>query len=625
MTSWRVLKWLEAGFFRGRGNQVFFSSVGDSAPPRSLTDALPAILQDAYISMEKLIAPQAPGEKKDETIEVVEESPMQFADDAFSTDAVLDIQKLHKSFGSCDLVVWLVPPQEKTHPVDETAPDSQFTPPPKTFKIPVHSALLRISSPIWLKELTVVEAKHHTKMKYQRSNDGSVLMKHVIETFHPAAIRAIIQYIYGYRQEVLQADPFLQVAVYKEAFRLEMKQLQKEVLRALSAPMSIGPLVSLAKAAEVMKVDQLLLDAIRILADCAYALFSGMRHLQLGPKGLQLLLLQDNIQLDEPQVYICATAWLTQQGSDQASASRCVSFPNDAVRSPLLVSPRTQRETDFLHQLEAAVDSRKNSLDDHQPNRSRDMAMAVYQSIRFDSMSPGQIQVCRDPLLDSLLLEACLRKFSHREAKPRVFPWQANDQFTVERDGGLYPVLIKRTRRTVQRFRETDGEPLVWAWTLGDSRPVNEALWALEIVRTMRGRIHFGIAVEDKSTQSRKVCYLDPAERAFVTGTITNDPTAVSYRTVQPGGEVRWSRRMTDGDIVVMRVSVTTSAVHLTIQLLRSKTMRASYMLALRSPVSFPGQLLQRPFLKIWPFIEAVDIGDTLGVAELQVEPIDIP
>ncbi|KFH09557.1 hypothetical protein TGVAND_311880 [Toxoplasma gondii VAND] len=623
MTALKLLKCIETGFIKGRGDKVLFTSVGDSEPPRRLADILPEILKDANLSMEKQTAPPVADAGGNQEIEVAAESPMQFADDAFSTEAVLDIQKLHKSFGSCDLVVWLVPPQERLQHLAEGATESQFTPPPKVFKIPVHSALLRISSPIWLKDLTVVEAKHRTKMKCNRDDDGRVLMKYVIESFHPAAIRAIIQYIYGYRHEVLQGDPFLQVAVYKEASRLEMKQLQKEVLRALSAPMNIGPLVSLAKAAEVMKVDQLLLEAIRILAGCAYALFSGMRHLELGPKGLQLLLLQDNIQLDEPQIYICANAWLAQQGVSHASASyRAASFADDPL-SPSL-APHRRKERDF-RQAEELAGTGSNSLTEPPPGVQRDMAMAVYRSIRFDSMSPSQIQVCRDPLLDSLLLEACLRKFSHLETKPRVFPWQGNDQFTVERDGGLYPVLLKRTSRSAPRFREAGTEPLIWAWTLGDSRLINEALWGIEVVRTAKGRLHFGIAVEDKTTQSRQVCYLDPAEKAFVTGTITNEPTAVSYRTVQPGGDVRWYRRLCDGDIVIVRVSVTTSAIHLSIQVLKSRSMRASYMLALRSPVCFPGQLLQRPFLAIWPFIEAVNIGDTLGVAELQVEAIDIP
>lgn len=38
-----------------------------------------------------------------------------------------------------------------------------------------------------------------------------------------------------------------------------------------------------------------------------------MGHVELGPLGLQLLLREDNIQLDELQVFICASAWIAQQ------------------------------------------------------------------------------------------------------------------------------------------------------------------------------------------------------------------------------------------------------------------------------------------------------------------------
>ncbi|PFH34165.1 hypothetical protein BESB_073170 [Besnoitia besnoiti] len=636
----KILKWLEAGLFNGRGDEIFFSAVGSKDKPACLADALPAILEDAYFSMEKQIAPRTFAEEKPEEPEIVEEPPMQFAEDVFSTEAALDIQKLHKSFGSCDLMVWLVPHQ-KHRLDDDDGGGREFRQPPKIYKIPVHSALLRISSPIWLSELTVIEERMRTRMKYQQLDESQVMMKYVIETSYPAAIRAVIQYIYGYRQELLQGDPFLMVSVYKEADKLEMRRLQAEVLRALSVPMSIGPLVALARAAEVLKVYPLLSEIIRILADSAYALFSGMRHLQLGPRGLQLLLNQDNIQLDELQIYICASAWLSQQDIPQTSWFYTVDSPRPMSSRPL--SPTSVALSDSGHSRGAGRSTSKSKKDkkdnglfadgtedtrhdkkEDPKNRREEVVMAVYQSIRFDAMSPTQINACRDPRLDSLLLDACLRKFVHAEKKARVFPWTANDQFAVECDGSMFPVLVTRKSQLTASNKRTNQGSATWAWTVGDPRLVNEAMWAVEVVHTAKGRLHLGIAIEDRVSHTRIVCYLDPVEKIFVTGTITSDPSAVSYRTAQAGGCVKWSRRLARGDIVIVRVSVAISVLHLTIQVLRCKNMTASFMLPLRSPVRFPGQFLQRPFVTVWPFLEAFDFGDTLGVAEIQPNSIDI-
>lgn len=43
----------------------------------------------------------------------------------------------------------------------------QFSPPLKKYKIPVHSALLRICSPVWLTEIVTLEDKMRQRMKYQ--------------------------------------------------------------------------------------------------------------------------------------------------------------------------------------------------------------------------------------------------------------------------------------------------------------------------------------------------------------------------------------------------------------------------------------------------------------------------
>ncbi|PHJ14707.1 gyf domain, partial [Cystoisospora suis] len=146
---------------------------------------------------------------------------------------------------------------------------SSFSPPLKKYKIPVHSALLRICSPVWLTEIVTIEDKMRQRMKYQEVQDRNVLMKYVIRTDFPEAVRSIIRYVYGYHQEITRAaDPFLLVAVYKECERLEMDRLRAEILKTLSSPvMNVQPLLSLAHAAEALDVPQLLRECIRILAD----------------------------------------------------------------------------------------------------------------------------------------------------------------------------------------------------------------------------------------------------------------------------------------------------------------------------------------------------------------------
>ncbi|PHJ18509.1 hypothetical protein CSUI_007664, partial [Cystoisospora suis] len=119
----KVLRWLEAGMFNGRGEDVLFKPVGDLSDPRPLTDTLPDILRDVYIALERQIAPrltdlrrlisQQKEDEDDELKEVIEEPPMEFSEDVQNTDAAMDIQKLHKSFGSCDLIVWLLPPERR--------------------------------------------------------------------------------------------------------------------------------------------------------------------------------------------------------------------------------------------------------------------------------------------------------------------------------------------------------------------------------------------------------------------------------------------------------------------------------------------------------------------------------
>lgn len=78
-----------------------------------------------------------------------------------------------------------------------------------------------------------------------------------------------------YKSNISQGNPLLLVAVYLEARRFKIAKVCKEVLEPLSAPMNMDALVQLAFACEAAGCEQILKECVRVLCDCAFALFSG--------------------------------------------------------------------------------------------------------------------------------------------------------------------------------------------------------------------------------------------------------------------------------------------------------------------------------------------------------------
>ncbi|OEH74250.1 hypothetical protein cyc_01919 [Cyclospora cayetanensis] len=473
----RIVKWIQSGFFDKRGGTLFRMAGEETS--KTLLEQLPSIMTEAYaamvLRMEKPQRMQAPPE---ETLEVVEMMPMNLSDQNSDIQSVLNVKALHRSLGTCDLMVVLMPftkredtPANRNGDCSEAALRRAHVP-QKMFKIPVHSAILRLSSPIWLTEITALEEKHKQRLLYSDHPDRQEMLKYIIECQNPEALRCIINYIYGYKASITHGNPMLLVSVYLEASRFKIDKICKEVLEPLSAPMNMEALTHLASSSEAAGCEQILKECARVLCDCAFALFSGMKHMQLGPQAMALILEHDNLQLDEMQVYLSAAAWLHQYIENFGELS-----------DPSII------------------------IED---------AQSIYKAIRFCSMSPQRLQDVREPELDSIILNACLRKFSGNEWKPRVFPWTENCEYEVQWRGSLYPTAI--TRANNQRAGRQ------WAWTIGSPRLVSEVLYATEIVRTEKGAIHVGVATDDHGNKGKLACYFDHEAKAFVTASIGTDP-----------------------------------------------------------------------------------------------------
>ncbi|KAL8275561.1 hypothetical protein Esti_000512 [Eimeria stiedai] len=568
----RVVKWVQSGFFDNRGATLFRRS--DEATPKPLTEHLATIIAEAYAAMMlRMQKPVKAAEPAEVLPEVVEE-PMDIAKQLTDIESILDVKHLHKSLGTCDLMVILMPPKtevKKSARRGEAsiASDTMLRKarvPQRVFRIPVHSAILRLSSPTWLTEITALEEKHKQKMLYTDTPDRQGMLQYIIECQNPEAMRCIINYIYGYKSTITQGNPLLLVAVYREASRFKIAKICKDVLQPLSAPMSLEALIQLAFACEATGCDQILRECVRVLCDCAFALFSGLRHLQLGPRTMALILQHDNLQLDEMQVYLSAAAWLHEY----------IENFGDLTDPDVLVAD----------------------------------AQAIYKAIRFCSMSPQRLQDVREPELDSIILNACLRKFFGNEWKPRVFPWTENGEYEVSWRGSLYPTTISRVYR--QRARRQ------WAWTVGTPRFINEALFAVEIVTTDKGAIHLGVATDDIGNKGKLACYFDPEVKAFVTANIISDPLSAAYHTAHQTPVCQWTRNYRNGDIVLLRLSVSITALHMTIQVLNTNSMKASFVLPHRVPAIYPCQILKRPFIQVCPFLETLNSGDTVALPELQ-------
>ncbi|XP_026193444.1 uncharacterized protein LOC113147367 [Cyclospora cayetanensis] len=223
----RIVKWIQSGFFDKRGGTLFRMAGEETS--KTLLEQLPSIMTEAYaamvLRMEKPQRMQAPPE---ETLEVVEMMPMNLSDQNSDIQSVLNVKAasesrdlrphggadaFHKTRGyACESQWGLLRGSAEESSCRSQIPASTgsqhrqlcvfmceaWPVPQKMFKIPVHSAILRLSSPIWLTEITALEEKHKQRLLYSDHPDRQEMLKYIIECQNPEALRCIINYIYGW-------------------------------------------------------------------------------------------------------------------------------------------------------------------------------------------------------------------------------------------------------------------------------------------------------------------------------------------------------------------------------------------------------------------------------------------
>ncbi|KAL7069440.1 hypothetical protein ACR3K2_00380 [Cryptosporidium serpentis] len=355
-----------------------------------------------------------------------------------------------------------------------------------TLKIPIHSSLLSMSSPILKESMRSIFEEHYklrekvtrsesTEEEKEKSLQNPTI---TLESDCPAAIQAAIRYMYGYKAEILSLSRLLLVSIWKESRRFEWKNLEEELLTHLfSSKLDILDLIEIAAAAAALSIPKLVDEIVPIIADCASYVLQGP-YLALNIQAYIRFISDDNVMLDELQLF-CAT--------------------QQYVRQREMSTGMWSEQVD-----------RKESLSE----------IEIYKDIRFDQMSPEELEKIRTSELDSLLLDACLKKLLDSEGKGRLRPWLPNNEYSVGFRNGLYPISLTRKTSEV----DVNGVYLErWAWTTGDSRSVSEMTFAFQIMKTKRGRLRIGVCctgrpviTEIQNITISKVFYYDFYIHKFV-------------------------------------------------------------------------------------------------------------
>ncbi|OII71132.1 hypothetical protein cand_025480 [Cryptosporidium andersoni] len=356
-----------------------------------------------------------------------------------------------------------------------------------TLRIPIHSSLLSMSSPILKESMrSIFEEYYKLREKVTRSDSTEEEKEKslqnptiTLESDCPAAIQAAIRYMYGYKTEILSLSRLLLVSIWKESRRFEWKNLEEELLTHLfSNKLDILDLIEIAAAAAALSIPKLVDEIVPIIADCASYVLQGP-YLALNIQAYIRFISDDNVMLDELQLF-CATQQYVRQ--------------------------REMRIGMWSEQV-----NRKESSSE----------IEIYKDIRFDQMSPEELEKIRTSELDSLLLDACLKKLLGNEGKGRLRPWLPNNEYSVGFRNGLYPISLTR-RKTSEA--DVNGAYLErWAWTTGDPRSVSEMTFAFQIMKTKRGRLRIGVCctgrpiiTEIQSITMSKVFYYDFYIHKFV-------------------------------------------------------------------------------------------------------------
>ncbi|KAF7456123.1 GYF domain containing protein [Cryptosporidium felis] len=532
-SSSEILNWIRSGFFDGKGDLLFRNLTSSPAERVTLEQILPELLNEVEKNYSEKISTQGTSKIKNNQVEPVEVKEITLVDDQVKLLEEDDDQ--HK-----DLILIVRPSQKaaeireqinKTRSnisailidnantintriigaqleIDNKVNDStssyfekyveQFYgneefkrndsfPFEPILKINVHSSVLATSSPLLKSNINTLFEEHLrlrervasgncTSEEREQSLINPVL---TIESDSPIAFQAIIRYMYGHTSEVLAMNKLLLISMWKESKRFMLKKLENELLITLfSSKLDIIDLVEIAAAAAILKVPKLVDEIVTMIASCASYILQGP-YLALSVDAYIKLITSNYLMMDELQIFFATQHFIQQKENEIGIWTE--SFENE----------------DYKREI------------------------GIYKYIRYDQMSAEELMAIRVKKLDSLVLDATLKKLTNSEEESRLKPWLPNSEYNVIYRDGEYPVGLVRSGKI--QLNNSNLFQSRWAWTTGDSRLISEMTFAFQILKTFRGKLRIGVCctgkpvlTETQNTRMSKVFYYDFSEKEFV-------------------------------------------------------------------------------------------------------------
>lgn len=302
-----IVSWINDGYFDGRGD-IPFRKVGE-IKWQHLEEALTRIIRGEYVEARYRIK-EVESEEEDlesKHIPLYVEPEMSIPLNLERPELTdVDIKQMYKSSATCDVDVIIHPQLRRPH-------DSHINFPRKIISIPAHCNLLKMASPFLLHKLDIIEDKH--KQQERLGMPVGKRMKFEITTKNPEAIRVIIRWIYGFTFETVNCDPLLLLSVLRESHRLQIPALVKLCEKSATPPKDIDTILKMAIISDELKLYDLRDEAVTMLCDCSYALFSCSRHLVLTLDMMKRILSSDHVMLDELQIVLAAQAFASEKES----------------------------------------------------------------------------------------------------------------------------------------------------------------------------------------------------------------------------------------------------------------------------------------------------------------------
>ncbi|KAH8740438.1 hypothetical protein FG386_002950 [Cryptosporidium ryanae] len=525
-----IVNWIRTGYFDGKGDLLFRNLTSSPAERLTLEQILPELLNEVESNFSERLSPKKTSIIKENNYKPIEVKEITLVDDQIPLLEENDDQ--HK-----DLIM-IVKPSAKATEIQEQMlktrsnlsalfidktdtlnsklirnkielnnekdePSSYFEKYLEQFyvaqefdhdsfifspvlKINVHSSILATSSPLLKKSMKTLFEEHFrlrervsigncTDEEREQSLVNPVL---IIESDCPIAIQAIVRYLYGHTSEILSMNKLLLVSMWKESKRFMWKKLEDELLLNLfSSKLNIIDLVEIAAAAAIIKLPKLVDEIVTMIASCASYILQGP-YLALNVDAYLKLLSSNYVMMDELQLFFATQQFIQQ------------------------------KEKEIGIWAESNLDSKF------------DKEIIIYKSIKYDQMSPEELNLIRTTKLDSLILDAALNKLTGTEMEGRLRPWLPNSEYKVKYRDGEYPVtLIKlgSPNKSESNLLQTR-----WAWTIGDSRLISEMTFAFQVSKSSRGKLRVGICctgkpviTETQNIRMSKVFYYDFFEKEF--------------------------------------------------------------------------------------------------------------